>query len=171
VRQVHAVAHLGIRLTLALVQLGYWWYRMRETAQRVVRSCKLCDMTNSGGVARPIQLQPLAIRGMFYCWSIDLAGPLPPTAPHGYTDVMVAVEHFSKHAEFLALRSKQPEETSRGLLELVSRFSAPAEVVTDRGGEFQGHSSSCCSSASSTIASPPPAIHRPTAPLSDWCRW
>jgi hypothetical protein len=41
VRQVHAVAHLGIRRTLALVQLGYWWCRMRETAQRVVRSCKV----------------------------------------------------------------------------------------------------------------------------------
>ncbi|GLC33906.1 hypothetical protein PLESTF_000189600 [Pleodorina starrii] len=138
VRQVHAVAHLGIRRTLALVQLGHWWHGMRKTVQRVVRSCKLCDMTNSGGVARPIQLQPLAIRGMFYRWGVDLAGPLPPTAPFGYTYVMVCIEHFTKHAEFVALRSKQPDETSRGLLELVARFSAPAEVVTDRGGEFQG---------------------------------
>ncbi len=36
------------------------------------------------------------------------------------------------------MRSKRPDETSRGLLELLARFSAPAEVVTDRGGEFQG---------------------------------
>ena len=70
---------------MALVQLGYWWYRMRKTVQQVVRSCKLCDMSNSGGVARPMQLQPLAIRGMFYRWGIDLAGLLPPTAPFGYT--------------------------------------------------------------------------------------
>jgi hypothetical protein len=93
-------------------------------------------MTNSGGIARPIQLQPLAIRGMFYRWGIDPGGA--SAAPHGYTYVMVAVEHFFKHAAFFAPRSKRPDETSRGLLELVARFSAPADVVTDRGGEFQG---------------------------------
>ncbi|GLI63656.1 hypothetical protein VaNZ11_006693 [Volvox africanus] len=138
VQRVHAVAHLGIRRTLALVQLGYWWYRMRRTVQEVVRGCKLCDMTNSIGTARPVQLQPLAIRGMFYRWGVDLAGPLPPTEPFGFTFVMVCIEHFTKHAEFYPLRSKQPEETSRGLLELITHFSAPAEVLTDRGGEFQG---------------------------------
>lgn len=138
VRRVHAAGHLGVRRTLALVQLGHWWWRMRETVQRIVRGCKLCDMTNNGGVARPLQLQPLPIKGMFYRWGVDLAGELPATRPHGFQYVMVCVEHFTKHAEFIPLRNKTPEETSRGLLEVIARFSAPAEVVTDRGGEFQG---------------------------------
>jgi hypothetical protein len=132
------VAHLGVRRTLALLQLGYWWHSMSETVRRVVGACKLCDMCNAAGMARPAQLQPLPIRGMFYRWGIDLAGPLPRTRPHGFVYVMVCVEHFTKHAEFLPLRDKSSEETARGLLELIARFSAPAEVVTDQGTEFQG---------------------------------
>ncbi|KXZ55384.1 hypothetical protein GPECTOR_3g510 [Gonium pectorale] len=61
---------------------------------------------------------------------MDLAGPLSQTVPRGYTYGMVAVEHFTKHLGIIPLYSKEPE--------VVSRFSAPAEVVTDRGGEFQG---------------------------------
>ncbi|GFR41142.1 hypothetical protein Agub_g1791 [Astrephomene gubernaculifera] len=137
-QRTHAVAHLGVRRTLALLQLGYWWHGMRSTVRQVVGSCKLCDMCNSSGSSRPVQLQPLAIKGMFYRWGMDLAGPLPPTKPHGFTYVMVCVEHFTKHAEFLPLRDKTADETARGLLEVIARFSAPAEVVTDQGGEFEG---------------------------------
>ncbi|KXZ48232.1 hypothetical protein GPECTOR_29g136 [Gonium pectorale] len=74
---------------------------------------------------------------MFYRWGIDLAGELPATEPHGFNYVMVCVEHFTKYAEFIPLRSKTAAETARGLLELISRFGAPAEVVTDRGTEFE----------------------------------
>jgi hypothetical protein len=59
-----------------------------SSASRAQLQAVRYGISNIGGVARPMQLQqPLAIRGMFYRWDIDLAGPLPPTAPLGYTCV------------------------------------------------------------------------------------
>jgi hypothetical protein len=138
VRQLHGFAHLGEKRTLALLQTGYWWRGMRAMVRSVVQSCKLCDMANTAGMARPAQLQPLEIKGMFYRWGIDLAGPLPATKPDGYTFVMVCIEHFTKWVELFPLRSKTARETAQALTQILTCFGAPAEVVTDRGAEWAG---------------------------------
>ena len=46
------LGHLGVRRTLALLQLGHWWYGMRQDVQQVVRQCRVCDMSNARGTAR-----------------------------------------------------------------------------------------------------------------------
>ena len=74
---------------------------------------------------------------MGYRWGVDFAGPLAKT-PRGNQWILVCIEHFSKWVELIPLPSKSSADVARGLLEgVLSRYGAPGEVVTDRGGEFQ----------------------------------
>jgi hypothetical protein len=138
------LGHFGVRRTLGLLQTGYWWPRMSRDVQSVVGSCKLCDQVNATGNVVPEKLQPLPVRGPFYRWGCDLAGPLPLTK-RGNAMVLIAIEHLTKHVEFVALPNKTADETARAFLERVlCRFSAPAEVLTDRGLEWEGAFSALC---------------------------
>jgi hypothetical protein len=74
---------------------------------------------------------------MFYRWGFDLAGDFPVTA-RGNRWVLIAVEYFSKHIELSPLRDKSAAETAAAAAQVFCRFGAPAEVVTDGGGEWEG---------------------------------
>ena len=76
--------------------------------------------------------------GMFYRWSVDLAGPLTKFKG-GNVYVMVMIEHFSKWVEVKALPSKDSIRRAAAMNESVfRRYGAPAEVLTDQGTKFQG---------------------------------
>jgi len=51
---------------------------------------------------------------------------------------MIMVEHFTKWIELAALPAKDAHWTASVFMDrVIGRFGAPAEVVTDRGGEFE----------------------------------
>jgi hypothetical protein len=75
---------------------------------------------------------------MFYRWSCDLAGELPQTS-RGNVYIMIMIEHFSKWVELVALPDKSSHSTNQAFLQQVlSRFGACAECLTDQGSEFRG---------------------------------
>ncbi|GFR48414.1 hypothetical protein Agub_g10309 [Astrephomene gubernaculifera] len=132
------LGHFGMRRTAGLIKLSYWWSGMHADVSSVVSRCKLCDRANTTGNVRPEELQPLPIKGPMYRWGVDLCGPFPETA-RGDRYVMVAIEHFSKHIELIPLPDKTAKSTAQAFLSnVLARFSAPAEVLTDRGAEWQG---------------------------------
>jgi hypothetical protein len=88
--------------------------------------------------SRQLTLFPLPIQGMFYHWSCDLARKLPQTS-RGNVYIMIMIEHFSKWVEFIALSNKSSHNTNHVLLQQVlSRFGACVECLTDQGSEFKG---------------------------------
>jgi hypothetical protein len=75
---------------------------------------------------------------MFYRWSCDLAGELPQTSK-GNVYIMIMIEHFSKWVELVTLPDKSSHSTNQAFLQQVlSRFGACAECLTDQGSEFKG---------------------------------
>jgi hypothetical protein len=77
---------------------------------------------------------------MFYRWSCDLAGKLPQTS-RGNVDIMIMIEHFSKWVELVALLNKSSHNTSQAFLQQVlSRFGACVECLTDQGSELRENS-------------------------------
>ncbi|KXZ49774.1 hypothetical protein GPECTOR_19g225 [Gonium pectorale] len=53
--------------------------------------------------------------------------------------VLVCVEAWTKHVEMIPLRTKGSQEVANAFLaNVLARFSAPAEVVSDGGTKFQG---------------------------------
>ena len=84
------------------------------------------------------QLHPLPVRGLFYRWSVDLCGDFIQTE-QGNSYLMICIEHFSKWVEIIPIPDKRSSTiASAFLLHVLSRFLAPAEVLTDQGREFQG---------------------------------
>jgi transposase InsO family protein len=75
---------------------------------------------------------------MFYYWSCDLAGELPQTS-RGNVYIKITIEHFSKWVELVAFSDKSSHNTSQDFLQQVlSRFGACVECLTDQGSEFRG---------------------------------
>ena len=52
---------------------------------------------------------------------------------------MICIEHLSKHVELIPIPDKEPSTTARAFLtHVLGRFGACAQVVTDRGTEWEG---------------------------------
>ena len=67
---------------------------------------------------------------------MDLAGELPSTA-RGNRYVMIEVEYFTKWVELVPLKSKSTADMAHAFLDqMLSRFGALGEVLTDQGKEF-----------------------------------
>ena len=138
VRTLHEqCGHFGRRRTTHLLLLSYWWKGLYGDVRDCCRNCASCSRVDSSnfGAFTP-QLQPLPVMGMFYRWHVDLAGPFPlSTMSNKY--VMVCVEAFSKHAELIPIPNKAASTTTFAFLHnVLARYGACAEVVTDQGNEW-----------------------------------
>ena len=147
-QQVHVeLGHFGVRRTHSLLQTQYWWVGMQGQVQQTVARCRVCDRVRASFNAPTLILQPLPIMGLGYRWGVDFAGPIPITKRHNKY-VLVMIEHFSKWVELVALPDKSSEGAAYALLDrILSRFGAPAEVLTDQGREFQGEFQALCEQA------------------------
>ncbi|GAX73350.1 hypothetical protein CEUSTIGMA_g803.t1 [Chlamydomonas eustigma] len=130
-------SHFGRRRTTALTMLRYWWNGLWDDCSTVVKSCQACSCTKVSFNSQSPVLHPLPIRGLMYRWSLDTAGPFDPTS-RGHTRELVCVEHFSKIVEVFPLKDNSSAEIAYHFLHgVIARYGAPAEVLTDGGGEFQ----------------------------------
>ena len=128
--------HFGVRRTGALISTGYWWWGMWSDVAATLSKCGLCSRVRSSFGGEQPELHPLPISGLMYRWGVDLCGPFPTTARQ-HQFVMVAVEHYSKHLELVPIPNKEPATTAAAFAAAVlGRYGSPAEVVTDRGGEW-----------------------------------
>ena len=133
------MGHFGTRRTLSLLTPEYWWAGMYVDVSTYVQACAVCDRVRAAFVAKSPVLHPLPIRGMFYRWSCDLAGPLPTTKGGGHRFIMVMIEHFSKWVELVAIPQKSARCTAAAFKDhVLARYGAPAECLTDQGTEFRG---------------------------------
>ncbi|GAQ83945.1 hypothetical protein KFL_001690230, partial [Klebsormidium nitens] len=139
IRDVHEkCGHFGVKKTGSLLSPHYWWVGLAADVQRVVRRCEACDRVRAAFNAVNPVLQPLPIKGLFYRWGLDFAGPLPKSS-RGNQFVLVMVEHFSKHVVFVPTADKEAQTVAEAFTrEVLTTFGACAEIVTDRGGEFGG---------------------------------
>ena len=138
VKTAHESAgHFGRRRTTALVLLNYWWAGLWQDCRDAVKSCAACSQSKATFSSQQPVLHPLPIKGLFYRWHVDLAGPFIVTK-QGNKYLMIAVEAFSKYVEVLPIKDKSAPEVAYHFLHgVLARYGACAEVVTDGGGEFK----------------------------------
>jgi hypothetical protein len=162
IRDVHERAgHVGVKKTHSLLRPHYWWVGLLTSVTRVVRSCEACDRVRATFNAKHPALHPLPIKGLFYRWGLDFAGPLPESS-RGNQYVLVMVEHFSKTVILVPIADKEPSTMAEAFTqEVLTRFGACAEVVTDRGGEFGAEFQECLDAA--LIDHRPTSAHHPQA--------
>ena len=103
---------------MGLLACSHWWRGIRKSVATVCKSCAHCGKANATFTAMSKELQPLPIMGLFYRWGVDLCGPFPAsTLGHRY--IMIAIEHYSKHAEVIPITEAKSDTTARAFLQLV----------------------------------------------------
>ena len=139
VGEVHEqCGHFGVKRTKHLVLTGHWWRGVEADVKSVCSACQVCSRVNASLNATTPELHPLPIQGFMYRWHVDLAGPFERSR-RGSVYVMICVEAFSKWVELVPLPNKSAAETAYAFnASVLSRFAAPAEVVTDGGSEWGG---------------------------------
>jgi site-specific DNA-cytosine methylase/transposase-like protein len=137
--RVHnSTGHFGIRRTAQLVRQQYWWHGYWTDVANAVRRCESCNRVNASFGAKPDALQSIPVSSAGFRWHVDLCGPMPKSQT-GNRYVMVAVEAFTKHIEAVPIPDKEASTVAYHFLHnVLARFGAPGQVVTDNGSEFDG---------------------------------
>ncbi len=134
----HQYGHYGIRKTAALVRTQYWWSGFWNDVVTVVNSCEHCQRVNASFAAKPQELKSIPISSIGFRWHVDTAGPLPVSS-NGNKYVLVAVEAFTKYLVAIPMKDKEASTTAYHFLHnVLARFGAPGQVVSDNGTEFAG---------------------------------
>jgi hypothetical protein len=73
----------------------------------------------------------------FAAWNLDMVGPLRQ-APRGFTDLLVAVNKFSKWIEARPIINVLSEEAVSFFTDIIYRFGIPNTIITDNSTPFAG---------------------------------
>jgi hypothetical protein len=77
---------------------GFYWPTALSDAKTLVRQCKGCQYFTKQSHLPAHNLITIHPSWPFACCSLDMIGPLP-TAPGGFTHILVAVDKFTKWIE------------------------------------------------------------------------
>lgn len=121
--------------TYSLLEPIYWWVRMYGDVQKEVSTCVVCNRVKATFEVKDPEMKPLPIMGMFYRWRTDVC-KIPFLSAAGNKYVGVIIEHFSKWIEIAAIPAKTAENVKAAFIEVLARYGAPAEVLTDQGTKF-----------------------------------
>jgi len=137
------VGTFWVQWTYNLLQTQYWWKRMQLQLQKFVFSCMVCDQIWVSFNAPTPHLQPLAIMGFGYQWSLHFANPLNLTLWHNRY-VLVMIKHFSKWLELMLMLDHNSEGATYAFWERVlSKFRVLKEVLFIKVQNSMGNSKSC----------------------------
>src|SRR4051794_3086146 len=85
--------HLKIDATINRIQQKYFWYNMRQTVQKYVANCEVCQ--REGKRQKNEALQTIQVNQPFEKIGIDIVGPLPETAQKNHY-IVVAMVYLTK---------------------------------------------------------------------------
>ena len=139
------LGHVGEKRTISALQDIYWWHGLTLDVSRVVACCKVCSRVRADRVAEQRDMQTVPHDyGLFYRWGLDYLGPLSPSAL-GHTHALIMIDYYSKWVEVIPVTEPSSATTRREvLLNLISRFGVPAEVISDNGGPFRDEFEKLC---------------------------
>ena len=134
VERAHLLGHFQSETTLKRLQEKYYWHKMKQDVESVVRRCQQCKRHQE----QTIQNHPamaLPITGIFDRIGMDLVFGLPETKD-GYKGILVITEYLSKYPYAVPIRSKTAEEIAKKLFLYISIFGPPKTLLTDQGKEM-----------------------------------
>jgi hypothetical protein len=130
------VGHYGFEHTLRTIrQHGHNWKYIRSHLKKFIRECPMCQKMS------PLITDVSAIRFTtaeyepFARISMDTIGPLPES-DEGYQFILVIIDCFTRMIELYPCKTTDAEEASHYLIEFISRYGTPDQVLSDRGTQF-----------------------------------
>ncbi len=130
------VGHFGYEHTVrTLHQNHHDWKYLRSHVKKFIRDCPMCQKMN------PIVENVSAIRFTTAAYepfariSLDTIGPLPES-DDGYKFILVIIDCFTRIVELYPCRSTEADEAAQYLIEFISRYGTPEQLISDRGTQF-----------------------------------
>jgi hypothetical protein len=131
----HLYGHCGMHSVVKRLKGKYFWKGMVKDIGRIVRSCGICQQFNRESIVTDSPSKPILVSGIFEKVGMDLVLGFPETKD-GFVGCLVLTEYLSKFPMVYPVRSKNAEEIAAHLLDYVSLFGAPREIISDQGTEF-----------------------------------
>lgn len=129
--------HFGSRKTLKKIVGYFYWPGITRDVAQWCKACDVCQRHNMGTTQRS-PLRPLPI--IAEPWTrvaIDIVGPLPRTTS-GYRYILTAMDFASRYPEAIPLKRVDAPAVANALLEILSRYGIPDELLSDNGSVFTG---------------------------------
>ncbi|KFD62660.1 hypothetical protein M514_03771 [Trichuris suis] len=133
---LHSLSHPGIRATRRLITEHYVWPSMNRDTGDWTRTCDLCQRTK---VQRHTRAPPTTFEvpeRRFDYVHLDIVGPLPQC--RGCSYLLTMVDRFTRWPEVIPVPNACAATIAHAFMSTwVARFSVPAVITTDQGGQFQ----------------------------------
>lgn len=121
--------HEGIVRTKALARSYFWWPKLDEDIEDLIRACQLCQQSRHN----PPKSIPLPWERTKQPWSrlhIDFAGPFQNKI------FMIVVDSYSKWLEVVLVSSTDSAAAIQALRTMFSTHGLPDMIVSDNGTAF-----------------------------------
>lgn len=128
-------AHFGVGKTFSKLSARYFWDGYFNDTEHFVQQCDLCARYKTSRKTKA-PLMPMPFAGPWERVGVDLVGPLPVTGK-GSRFIIVFTDYFSRWVEAVPLPNAEAATCAEAFLrEIVCRFGAPRELLSDRGAQF-----------------------------------
>ena len=129
--------HAANRKTNLMVQLNFWWPRVRRDIAKYVSSCAFCqgkrrvtvyDRTPIVAVRRPAT--------SFEMLKCDVLGPLPIKSSKGHEYILGVIDVTTRWLELIPIKRVTSQEIVEGLKSVFDRFGRPKILFGDNASYF-----------------------------------
>jgi transposase InsO family protein len=130
------VGHFGFEHTIRKMQEhGHKWKYMRSHIKKFLRDCPMCQKMNPTVYAVSVQRFTTAAYEPFSRLSLDSIGPLPESK-EGHKFILVVIDCFTRIIELYPCKSTEADEAAHYLVDFLSRYGIPDQILSDRGTQF-----------------------------------
>ncbi len=135
-REIHELAHAGIRATRRLMAARVVWCGMASDVAAWCRNCQFCACGKASPQhTAPVQAIPMPERHFTHV-HVDLVGSLPASTDD-FKYLFTMVDRSSRWLEAVPWKSMAPEDCVDVLISAwVARFDVPTIITSDQGRQF-----------------------------------
>jgi len=136
-KTAHELGHFGSRKTYKRIKNLFFWPGIKKDVDFFCRSCRECQCQRKITVLDRVPIQAV-IRPdcAFDTISIDCAGPIDPPSGRGHNYILVAIDHCTRWAEAIPLKTLAAKETCAALNVIFQRTGVPRVIISDNGTNF-----------------------------------
>jgi hypothetical protein len=130
--------HPGSTKTYHDLKNRYWWYGMKRAIAEYVALCDNCQRVKAecqrlAGLSQPLKIPQWKWEEISMDFIIGL-----PTTESGYNSIWVIIDHFSKVAHFIPVKTtyKGAKLAELYIARIMSLHGVLKKIVSDRGTQF-----------------------------------
>ena len=130
------VGHFGYEHTVRMLrQHNHDWKYLRSHVKKFIRECPICQKMDPRVREISVARFTTASYEPFARISMDTIGHLPASA-EGFQFILVIIDCFTRTIELYPCRGTDAKEAALHLIDFISRYGTPEELVSDRGRQF-----------------------------------